>query len=201
VRPASEARDVHQHATRDDPLLCVGDAEPGAPRRGVHRCAREAVVHDAIEGVVAERVHVAVGITVVGDRIAIAQVARGRIAEQLGAPRRGRIGGPLLQVVVRQRHGDPLLHEASRPHPMLRGDEVQRAQLVVGAPPSPVGQLGHPAVDGLARDIRHLLRGQVRRGGPNRSCQEQSDGGGEGAPHGATSNHSEPLHRWLALPR
>ena len=56
----------------------------------------------------------------------------------------------------RERDGDPLLHESRSLTPLGRRDQVERAQLIIVAPASPVRMFLLPPLEVGARD---LLRG------------------------------------------
>ncbi len=63
-----------------------------------------------------------------------------------------RVLRPFLEIGVGQRHRHTGLDERRRTLPLLGGNQIQRATLIVLAPAAPVRQLRHPLID---RVLRH----------------------------------------------
>ena len=201
VVDALQARNVHQDPAADDPLLVVGDPQPGAAFLGHLVGANVAVVQRPLVHHVAKRVHVRVGVAVIGERVAVAAEGTGTVgAEHLVADRRSGFDVGLGQVGVRQRDRDAGRGQGQRAAALLRGHEVERAQLVVAAPAAPVRELGHPAGDRLRRDRVRPLRSKRRRRGP---CSQQpaDDRGRADPPPGGPLHCSAPPAPSNGIPR
>src|SRR5712691_1534272 len=142
---AAEPRRVQQHAPADQPLAVGRHVERGGALGGHDLLGRPAVVDAALVGDVAERVHV---------RMAVA--VEGEADEVRGEGHRARADVDVVALddvpddragVVRARgrvHRDRHRRAAAGPHQRgggphrVRGDVVERPELVVGAPAAPV---------------------------------------------------------------
>ena len=138
---AAEPGHVQQDAAGDDALLPVLDGPPGRALEGDDVVGIAAVPHAVFIPHVAEGVEVGVGLAVVGHAVVVggqpaAGLAHAPVHEVLG--RRGIVGRGGLGELAAEGHGPPLLHQPRGRQPLLVGDHVHRADLVVGAPASPV---------------------------------------------------------------
>ncbi len=73
---------------------------------------------------------------------------------------------------MRERHRHAVARQPQRLLPLFGRDQIQRADLIVLAPASPVGELGHPAIDVRLRRLR-AVRDERSRSAHDES--EQSD--------------------------
>ena len=164
IRHALEPGDVVQHAARHDPVLHRQDRVlPGATfhRDGVgHRIA---VPHLAVEEAVPEPVDVSGAGTVnAGIRDPVGGAA-GRRVHHLPGERTGVVDGAFELRRRRKRHGHPFLHQRGGRPAFCRGDQVERAQLILGSPAILVRQLREPAVVLRLRHER-VIAGALRPG-------------------------------------
>ncbi len=145
LRPA-EARDVVEHAARDDALAPEVD---GAAVRERHAVLVELL---AVPGVVAllhrevaERVEVGLGEAVDEQRQVVAH--RTRVLHRHHVARRVGVRGSRLGVDrPGARHHATVLHELGGGAAHVVGHEVEGAELVVVAPTAPIGVVGAPTV-------------------------------------------------------
>ena len=159
-----QPRDVDQDAARDDAVLQILDAELRAALLGVDVGARVAVVGLLLVEDVAQRVDVAVRVAVIRDAVGVGgEAAVHRVLERARVVGRG-----FGERIVRQRDGDAVLGERERLPPLRLGDQVRRAELIVGSPASPVLHLVEHLIEllGVARKARRRCTGteQRRRG-------------------------------------
>ena len=150
---------VEQDRARDDPVAQrVNAARRTAARLLDRRQRRAGMAHAVNHHVAVERVQVAMGVAVVAagvlQSVRAARLAR---AQHFAVQDRRGVDRLLLDDVVRQRDGDPLLHERRRPPAFVRRDEVGRADLVVRAPAALVGQLPDGALH-VGRGLHALVR-------------------------------------------
>ena len=150
ARDGAVARHVEQHAARDDPLGPVLDRSERRPIERDLPLRIAAVPHRLVVPGVAERVDVRRGHAVVEDAVVVggepALAARERAHVVLRGE--GVVEPRLLREGPAQRDGAPAAHQSRRRHALGRRDEVERADLVVRPPASPV-----PAVANVAAHV------------------------------------------------
>ena len=106
-----------------------------------------AVIEDAVEVNVRERIEMRVRDAVRDDADAVGAYGDHAVLERIGVVDR------FLHVgVARERDGEPFPYESSSLPPLRGRDQVERAQLVVLAPAPPVRQLCFPAFELRASD-------------------------------------------------
>ena len=158
VRHAPQPRDVDEDAARHDAALQVVDGVLLVPVLdhgvGVRRIA---VVEDAVVVDVGERVEMGMGDAVVLDRDSVRADP-----DHLVLVGRRVVDGLDGVGVAGQGHGDAVLDQRHRLQALRGGDEVHRADLVVGAPPPPVGQLRLPPLV-LRLGHRPVVSGRLGR--------------------------------------
>ena len=126
-----------------------------------------------------------------------------RIVDGVGGSRRRRADHPPLQrtgVVDAplgignrcERHREPFRHQIRGLPPLLRGDQVERAHLVIRSPPAPVGQRVEPRVVLRPAHQRRIagLPGQPRRA---ETDNERHDGAASNQPAPVPHRHAMPL--------
>ena len=186
-----QARDVVEDAAGQNAVPHRQDGVPG--RSPLHRDRvgnRVPVPHLPVEEAMGEAVDVG-----------RAGAVDARIVDGVGGARRRRADHPPLQrtgvvdapLGIRnrcERHREPFRHQVRGLAPLLRGDQVERAHLVIGSPAAPVGQLVEPRVVLRPADERRILvlPGQRRR----TECHDERHDGA--APH-----HPAPVPRRHAL--
>ena len=108
--------------------------------RGFDRRTREAIVHLALMENMTQRIHMRMGKTVIPDRIDILgkDVAVVIMHQEAVLKRKLIIGAGLFRQVKGQRNRDTLGHQRSGLTPFLGGNQIERAELIVLSPASPI---------------------------------------------------------------
>ena len=155
---AARGRDVEQHAASKDALLHREDRSPPGAARRHRRRALAPVVQRVVEREMRERVEMRDRHAMRRHREVVADA--GAVAERDHQARGVRVHlARRRRDVAAQRNGFARLHELCRGNPLRGRDVVQRAQLVIRAPPPSV----RAAVEDLppARRRSSLSRGSV----------------------------------------
>ena len=147
VRDPLQPRDVVEDPAGEDAVPHRQDGVLG--RAPLHRDGlgnRIPVPHLPVEEAVGEAVDVGRAGTVDARIVDGVGGAPRRRADHPPLQRTGVVDAPLGIRDRRERHREPFRHQVRRLAALLRGDQVERAQLVVRPPPAPVGQLVEPGV-------------------------------------------------------
>src|SRR5207237_448014 len=140
------------HAARQDALLRSGDVVAHRPVSAIDKRRGGAVVHLAVPHEVAQAIDVGDGVAVehhadvVRDALPVWTLAGAVLVTAAahvvgGWDRRVRSG--LEGDVAGATHADAFLDQPERTLRLLRGDEIERAALIVWAPPAPVRERRH----------------------------------------------------------
>ena len=169
VRHALQPGDVDEDAAGHDAALQVVDGVLLVPvfHDGVG-VGRVAVVEDAVVVDVGEGVEMGVGDAVIPDGDAVRADADHLVLVGIGV-----VDGLDGVGVAGQRHGYAVLDQGHRLQPLGGRDEVQRPDLVVGAPPPPVGELRLPLFVLRLGDRTIVTGGLSRRLGCRQRCRQQ----------------------------
>ena len=156
IRHAFETGKIDEDASREDPVLKIDDRIPGvAVLHHAGSVGLVPVVEDAAVMDVRQRIEVGVGDAVWDDAIRSVPISIMRCRMDRGCRWLSRCPHP---VRVRRRF---LLDESNGLPPFNQRNQIQRADLIVLAPASPVRELRLPPLEVCARD-------RLRR--PRRHC-------------------------------
>ena len=141
-----QPRDVDQDTASEDPVLEPVDAQ-GAATVGLHGVLRDPVVQLAVAPGVAERIEMRVDEPVIVDGVGVRRSGAATDAAHLLTPRAAVVNRLDLLRVTCERDRNTIPDQGDRFLPLLCRDEIQGAQLVVGAPTPPVRQLLDPGFE------------------------------------------------------
>ena len=140
-----------------------------------HLFLGKAIVHFPPVKNVAERVKMGVGQTVVGDTIGV-HVCPGLTdtgANHGVLVRPGIVDGLFCLRIPRQGNRYSLRHQGSRLLPLGGGNKVDRSQLVLLAPATPVGEFPHPPIQVFLGHLLPCLRLRLEGESSGKRCTQR----------------------------